>query len=82
DVTVVSEAFDDYDPQYTGGDRKRRRVEEMTQADKEHQLWADELLDYFMLMDSPLDQLPLAPSPPQGADLNRPIDDKGHTALH
>ncbi|KAF2211579.1 hypothetical protein CERZMDRAFT_43063 [Cercospora zeae-maydis SCOH1-5] len=83
DVTVVSEGFDDYDPQYTGGGRKRRRVEEiMTQADKEHQLWADELLDYFMLMDSPLDQLPLAPSPPQGADLNRPIDDKGHTALH
>lgn len=83
DVTVVSEAFDDYDSQYTGGNRKRRRVEDtMTQADKEHQLWADELLDYFMLMDSPLDQLPLAPSPPQGADLNRPIDDKGHTALH
>ncbi|KAM3419110.1 hypothetical protein BST61_g5058 [Cercospora zeina] len=83
DVTVVSESFDDYDPQYTGGDRKRRRLEEtMTQADKEHQLWAEELLDYFMLMDSPLDQLPLAPSPPHGADLNRPIDDKGHTALH
>ena len=83
DVTVVSEAFEDYDSQYTGGDRKRRRVEDpMSQADKEHQLWADELLDYFMLMDSPLDQLPVAPLPPQGADLNRPIDDKGHTALH
>lgn len=82
DVTVVSEVFEDYDSQYTGGARKRRRVEDpMSQADKEHQLWADELFDYFMLMDSP-DQLPVAPLPPQGADLNRPIDDKGHTALH
>ena len=50
-VTVVSEsAYDDFDnSQYTNS-RKRRRVEDhMSQADKEHQLWADELLDYFLL---------------------------------
>lgn len=84
DVTLVSEALDDYDQsQYTGGDHKRRRVQNiMSQADREHQLWAEELLDYFMLQDNPDDELPVAPLPPDSADLNRPIDDKGHTALH
>lgn len=84
-VTVVSEAFDDFDgAQYTDGSRKRRRLEEqpMTQADKEHQLWADELFDYFMLQEASMDSHSIPPQPPQHADLNRPIDDKGHTALH
>ena len=82
-VTVVSEsAYDDYDHQYTNS-RKRRRVEDtMSQADREFRLWADELLDYFMLQDNPIDSLPSAPDPPHHANLNRPIDDKGHTALH
>jgi ankyrin repeat protein len=76
-------AFDEYDQSQYTNPRKRRRVEEqLSQADKEHQLWADELLDYFMLQDSPYDSLPVAPVPPAGADLDRPIDDKGHTALH
>lgn len=85
-VTIASEsAFDEFehqDPHYAGS-RKRRRIEDpMSHADKEHQLWAEELLDYFMLQDSPHDSLPSAPQPPATADLNRPIDDKGHTALH
>ncbi|KAK4546738.1 hypothetical protein LTR36_001470 [Oleoguttula mirabilis] len=68
--------------QYTGS-RKRRRVEDpVSQADKDHQLWADELLDYFMLQDNPLDSLPNPPAPPANANLNRPIDERGHTALH
>jgi ankyrin repeat protein len=76
-------AFDEYDQSQYTNPRKRRRVEEqLTQADKEHQLWADELLDYFMLQDSPYDSLPSAPVPPVNADIDRPIDDKGHTALH
>lgn len=86
DDTVASESqfADDYaDLSYhTGGSRKRRRVEDtMTQADREHQLWADELLDYFMLQDNPLDQ-PSAPPPPANANINRAIDERGHTALH
>lgn len=86
DETVASESqfADDYaDLSYhTGGSRKRRRVEDsMTRADREHRLWADELLDYFMLQDSPLDQ-PTPPQPPANADLNRPIDERGHPALH
>ncbi|KAK5170430.1 Transcription factor mbp1 [Saxophila tyrrhenica] len=82
-VTIVSEsAYDDYDPHYTSS-RKRRRVEDtMSQADREFRLWADELLDYFMLQDNPIDSLPSAPDPPHHANLNRPIDDKGYTALH
>lgn len=84
--TVASESqfADDYADmaQYTGS-RKRRRVEDtVSQADKDHQLWADELLDYFMLQDNPLDSLPTAPAPPANANLNRPIDERGHTALH
>ncbi|SMQ45775.1 unnamed protein product [Zymoseptoria tritici ST99CH_3D7] len=85
-ITIASEsAFDDFDHQdgYHTGSRKRRRVEDtMTQADKEHQLWAEELMDYFVLQDDPQDSLPTAPQPPPSVDLNRPIDDKGYTALH
>lgn len=84
-LTTISEsAFDDFDaPQYTNSRSKRRRMDDvMSQADMAHRMWADELLDYFMLQDSPLDSLPNAPQPPEGADLNRPIDEKGHTALH
>ncbi|KAI7363561.1 apses transcription factor [Hortaea werneckii] len=86
DDTVASESqfADDYpDMSYhTGGSRKRRRVEDvMSQADREHQLWAEELLDYFVLQDSPMDQ-PSAPQPPAGVNINRAIDDRGHTALH
>ena len=82
-VTTISESYeDDYMAQYTNS-RKRRRVEDvMSQADTAHRMWAEDLLDYFMLQDSPLDSLPHAPQPPEGVDLNRPIDEKGHTALH
>lgn len=83
-VTIISEsAYDDYDAQYTNNSRKRRRTEDpMSQSDREFRLWADELLDYFMLQENPIDSLPTAPDPPHHANLNRAIDDKGHTALH
>ena len=87
-ATIASEsAFDDYDPAYShphSHTRKKRRLveDQMSQADKEHRLWADELLDYFMLSSTP-DTLPqTAPAPPANANLDHPIDDKGHTALH
>ncbi|KAK3618555.1 Transcription factor mbp1 [Elasticomyces elasticus] len=53
-------------------------------AERDHQLWADELLDYFMLQDPSLDapQGTAYPPPPSHAAINRPIDEKGHTALH
>ncbi|KAF2484121.1 hypothetical protein BDY17DRAFT_278642 [Neohortaea acidophila] len=82
-LTVVSEqAYDDYDQSQYSNSRKRRRVEDMaSQADKDHQLWAEELLDYFVLRD-PMDSMSSAPAPPVNVNLDRPIDDKGYTALH
>ncbi|KAH9825992.1 apses transcription factor [Teratosphaeria destructans] len=83
--TVASESqFDDYpDMSHFSGSRKRRRVENhMTQAEREHRLWADELLDYFVLADDPLDSRDTAPVPPPNADLNKAIDDRGYNALH
>ncbi|KAK3722448.1 Transcription factor mbp1 [Vermiconidia calcicola] len=82
-VTVASEsAYGDYDGHYTNPRKKRKVETPMSQADKEFRLWADDLLDYFVLQDNPLDSLPSAPAPPTNANLNSPIDDKGHTALH
>lgn len=83
-ITVASEsAYDDYEHSQYNNSRKRRRVEDpMSQADKDHRLWADDLLDYFLLQENPLDAMPNAPEPPMGVNINRPIDDKGHTALH
>ena len=62
---------DRYDPP----SRKRKR-------DQEHILYADELLDYFMLSqaEAPLHLDP--PVPPEPFEVNRPIDDQAHTALH
>ena len=83
-VTVVSESgYDDYDPHYTNS-RKRRRLETeaMTRQEQDFRLWADELLDYFILQVDPADGPQSAPLPPLNADLNGPIDDKGHTAIH
>jgi len=68
--------------------RKRKRVMEeppapapMSYAEQQHLLWTDELLDYFMLQNSN-DPLPAPPEAPPIIDLNRPVDDKGHTPMH
>ncbi|TKA79943.1 hypothetical protein B0A49_01273 [Cryomyces minteri] len=93
-ATVASESLlDDYDDtthtsrNLLTGSRKRKRehrtqqIDALTLADQQHQLWADELLDYFMLLDS-ADPYGMPPDPPPTVNLDRPIDDKGHTALH
>ena len=80
-ASVISDAYNDFEQQLTNS-RKRRRIDhQVSQADREHALWADDLLDYFMLQEDPRDAQS-APVPPAGANLDRPIDDKGHTALH
>jgi len=54
---------------------------QMSYAEQQHLLWTDELLDYFMLQNSN-DPLPAPPEAPPIIDLNRPVDDKGHTPMH
>ena len=79
--SVISDSYADFETQLTNS-RKRRRIEyPVSQADREHHLWAEDLLDYFMLSEDPRDAQS-APVPPANANLDRPIDDKGHTALH
>ena len=85
DETVASESvFDGYDTHPYGSSRKRRRIMEdpQVQADNMHQLWADDLLDYFVLQGATPDMPQSVPQPPEGADLDKPIDEKGHTPLH
>jgi transcription factor MBP1 len=86
DEASISESImDDADSMMApfSNSRKRKREEEeiASMQDAQHQIWADALLDYFMLADSE-DRFPAPPVPPPGLNLDRPIDDKGHSALH
>lgn len=68
--------------QYSTGSRKRKRgPDQMALEDQQHQIWADALLDYFMLLESD-DRFPAPPEPPANVNLDRPIDEKGHSAMH
>ncbi|KAF2182002.1 apses-domain-containing protein [Zopfia rhizophila CBS 207.26] len=86
-TTVVSESMlGDPDmlhaSQYSTGSRKRKRgADQMSIQDQQHQIWADALLDYFMLLDSE-DRFVAPPEPPPNVNLDRPIDEKGHSAMH
>ncbi|KAI9767771.1 MAG: hypothetical protein M1840_005452 [Geoglossum simile] len=68
------------------GSRKRKRQEDRpNQHDQSHMVYADALLDYFIDSTSPCreqgrDCVP--PAPPNSFQVDRPIDDRGHTALH
>lgn len=67
--------------QYSASSRKRKRgMDQMSLLDQQHQLWADALLDYFMLLDH-TDPCTW-PEPPPSINLDRPIDEKGHAAMH
>jgi transcription factor MBP1 len=88
-VSVVTESqFGDQDmlnaSQYSvsASNRKRKRgADQMSIQDQQHQIWADALLDYFMLLDCE-DRFVSPPEPPANVNLDRPIDDKGHSAMH
>lgn len=82
-MTVASESMmdDERYGQYAGSRKRKRGNDQMSLHDQQHQIWADQLLDYFMLLESE-DSFPSAPEPPLGVNLDRPIDDKGHSALH
>ena len=83
--TIVSESIIEEDD-YNIVSKKRKRNDfqaETLRQDQEHRLWADSLLDYFMLQDSdPSHASRNQPPIPDNAHINRPIDNEGHTALH
>ncbi|KAF2740234.1 apses-domain-containing protein [Polyplosphaeria fusca] len=85
--TVVSESMlGDPDmmntSQYSIGGRKRKRgMDQISIQDQQHQIWADALLDYFMLLDSD-EGFIHPPEPPANVNLDRNIDEKGHSAMH
>lgn len=73
--------------QQSAGSRKRKRgshhVGTISVADQQHLMYADDLLDYFMLSAAEgVTHSYMPPEPPAHFDVNRAIDDKGHTALH
>ena len=84
--TIASASFMDEDDRYAGNQydpssRKRKREQDV--GEQQHMLYADELLDYFMLSSSEAPLMHLSPPvPPQPFNVNRPIDDQGHSALH
>ncbi|KAF2643853.1 apses-domain-containing protein [Massarina eburnea CBS 473.64] len=85
-VTVISESMlgdqDMIGSQFSVGSRKRKReVDRLSVQDSQHQMWADALLDYFMLLDSE-EGFMAPPEPPPSVNLDRPIDEKGHSAMH
>lgn len=68
--------------QYSTGSRKRKRgSDQMSLQDQQHQIWADALLDYFVLLDSK-SSFVAPPEPPPNVNLDRAIDEKGHSAMH
>lgn len=82
--TIASASYmeeDDRYGNYAPSSRKRKRGQE-NMLDQQHTLYADELLDYFMLsaQDTPLRVTP--PNMPASFQIDRPIDDQSHTALH
>ena len=84
--TTPSASFMDEDDRYVGNQydsHSRKRKREIDVLDQQHILYADELLDYFMLSaaETPLMHL-TPPIPPEPFQVDRPIDDQDHTALH
>ncbi len=71
------------DHQYQNASRKRKRGGHESVVDQQHTLYADNLLDYFVLSASEEQTMHMKPpTPPLHFEVDRPIDDQTHTALH
>ena len=67
---------------YPQQSRKRKRKEE-SKVDNDHQLYSDSLLDYFIITGKAGKTNAHVPPPiPDHFEVNRPIDNQNHTALH
>lgn len=83
-ITIVSDSMiedDPYTAQYTNPRKRKRMADQISVQDQQHRIWADALLDYFMLLESD-DCFPAPPPPPPGINLDKAIDEKGHSAIH
>ncbi|KAL8748133.1 MAG: hypothetical protein Q9190_000095 [Brigantiaea leucoxantha] len=84
--TVASASYMDEDDvlyRQKTGSRKRKRGPEVNFYEQQHTLYADSLLDYFMLSSEAGEPYRLdPPQPPEGFQINRAIDDQEHTGLH
>ena len=89
--TVISESIVDEEEAaprgHYPGSRKRKRMPEqpngISKEDEAHGVYADELLDYFMLHDAESQYSNhRPPTPPEPFQVDKPIDSQGHTALH
>jgi hypothetical protein len=87
DTTVASASFmledDRYDmSQQSTSHRKRKREEAaVSEHERLHRWYADELLDYFMVSQREQNP-PKRPDPPLNFDPDWLIDNEGHTAMH
>jgi len=74
---------DGYGHRYPPSSRKRKRGQQDL-MDQQHTIFADALLDYFILSscDPPSPYPPSPPKIPENFENDRPIDNLRHTALH
>ncbi|KAH8599202.1 hypothetical protein B0O99DRAFT_504969 [Bisporella sp. PMI_857] len=85
DTTVASASFMDEDDRYDmsappTGHRKRKREDSVQNAaEQAHVVWADELLDYFMISSEGDAH---KPEPPPNFQADWCIDNEGHTGMH
>ena len=87
DVTVASTSFmgddDPYDmsAQSTGHRKRKREEQARDAAEQAHLIWADELLDYFMMSNEQPGSV-TKPEPPPNFQPNFPVDNLRHTGMH
>ena len=66
--------------------RKRKRIPEQSsewaRQEEEDTMYSDALLDYFMLQENDAPYTMNPPPIPKGFQVDRSIDDQGHTSLH
>ena len=70
--------------QSTGSRKRKRGVDSgvFSNAEMEHTLYGDELLDYFVTSSEENGTSMRPPVPPRNFDVDRPIDTQGNNALH
>ena len=83
EATIGTRSVIDEDEDYRETGHRRRTQTEYTRQDQAHRVWADQLLDYYLLLDSdPAYAAEHRPQMPDSSQIDRPVDTDAHTALH